>query len=462
MNTISIKKHAFLKLTIVLVLFILVLTISSGIEADFNFGPEGFKGRVEIILKDPSGAAAAGNLITLGHIDELKKEYSDKGVCYSSMMETTARSGNSFRSVKAVLTDYSYTNFMNMSMLKGAFFTRNVCYYGLNAAVISDELAYRLFASYDIIGNDIYLFKDQKFKIIGIYKNKKSIVSLLGYDGIEKVYLPFRSHPMAENLPVQTIAVEDGFLELEIFKAYSVEDYLNAELKVNTWAYKITDYYSAPAQITQFKSTLLFLIGLWAMILLLIKGSKLFIKSFAAIRRRLKDKYLLELLKSDKKAIIKLVLIAAGIFACIIAILMIIKFNPHIPDEYIPQDNIFDMGFYTEKIKSAIAVSNSSHNYIPSEFEIEFKNSLKLSVFLFACSLLLFISTVSRIRLVKLTGAPVLAILKRILISFICALILSLMTALLCGITYIFPARELLLITVFIILQQDLNWNTYI
>ncbi len=448
----KIKKHVLTKLISVLILLILTLCISSGIEAEFGSGPKGFTGRVEINERNSSGAAAAGtsSLITLRQIEQLKKADSYKEVCYSSTMDSMARSRNSFHPVKVVLTDYNYPDFMDMTMLKGAFFTMDVSRYGLDAAVISDELAYRMFASYDIIGNEIYLFNDQKYKIIGIYRNKNSIVSFLGYDGIEKVYVPFTSYPMAEYLPVQTVMVEGGYLDFESFKAHSVESFLSAALKVNTWAYKITDYYSAPALISQFKSALLLLIGLWTIVLLLIKGARLFIKGFTALKSQLKDKYLLELLKSEKIAIAKLVFIAAGTLACIFAILMMVKFKPYIPSEYIPQDNIFDVGFYSEKIKSAIAASNTSHGYVPSEFEIEYKNTLKLSVFFSACALLLFITMASIIRLVKLTGAPVLAILKRVLISFICALIISLIASSICGITFVFPARELLLITIYL------------
>ena len=92
----------------------LTLSISSGIEAGFNSCPEGFIGRVEINLRNNTPGTGDG-LITLKHIDELKRRYSDEGVSYFSTMNSPVWTDNSFQSAKIILTEYNHINFINIT-----------------------------------------------------------------------------------------------------------------------------------------------------------------------------------------------------------------------------------------------------------------------------------------------------------------------------------------------------------
>ena len=393
-----------------------------------------------------------------------------EGVMYFRDLEKIAGSGNEIEisalsevdslaagysklcPVRVVMTRHNYEDFSDIRIVKGSFLTQQQCTNARNVVVISEELAFRLFSSYNIIGNQIELFNGEKYKIAGIYKKKSSIISFLGFDGADRVYVPFESYNKLDTTPVKTLLIRYKGLEALKFKEYTIQYLLFQKDGIDTSAYRTTDYYTAPAALAQYKTVFIFLIGVWSVYMLLAMLVRYLRKNYCTFRDRLKDMYFLEMLKTEKPLIIRILLVIIITLAIITGIYSMIRFKLNIPPQYIPQDNIFEFRFYMNTIKQAISAENSSYGYVPTVFETDFKNTLLLCIFSVICSVVLFISTVAGIRLLKIADQPVYTLLKGIFIALAVGILLSITFVCIMGLRFVFPVKELIVTGVFCII----------
>lgn len=460
MDTGAIEKHVLYKLFLILFLFFFTIIIVESLESTFLYCSGKYIGRIEINL-DENAADNGQGRITTANIGGLTDAFGkDATAAYISEMGSVAQHNDSIHPVKMVLSGYNYADFSGLEIVKGTFFSADSCKYGQSVAVISEKLAQELFSSYDILGEEFDL-AGQKYKVTGIYKNKSSIISLLGSDGAERVYIPYESLNQPEGAVIKTVMLNDNDIRKHTFRVNEMENILKKSMTVDLAAYKITDYYNAETIVSQFKGLLIFIIGFCLLCYLAAWLFRYFGKVFLFLKNKTCDMYFLEALKAQKWFVLKSILISAFVIGGMTVLWYAMKFRLYIPSEFVPQDNIFDIGFYAGKIKEAITSHNASLGYLPSQYETDFSNVLGLSVFLMVCLAVEFLLIISCLKLAKLTGRPLLTLLKGFAPAFFSGLVIAFAVVSSLGLKFVFPLKDIIILITFIFISvsRDMELN---
>lgn len=360
---------------------------------------------------------------------------------------------------KVVMTDENYINFFPyMTMRKGTFLDADMLRDRVKAAVVSSELAQKLYMTDNIIGNTLIL-GDGKYKIIGVYEADIGILSDLTDDGYEKIYIPYTSfetdksidHMMANGLKYKYGAV------------FSFEELINRALKRNaTYNYAMRDYKKYGVVIAQIEGVLILLFGL-VCIYLLIRNIAVFLGQRAAFYRlKLRDSYMKEMIRRNILSIVSDLAIIFAFAGILFAILSIVRFEFYVPSEYLPGDNIFDIGFYVERIKTVIRESNSliKVNYAP--FDALLQSTLKVALILATFIVVGFVDLILSLGIAKSVQMPKVKLAICSTASMVLGLVAGYLAVLFMGLSYSLPAEFIVLILCFyfsLILQFNKSYT---
>ena len=457
----AIEKHALHKIFFILFLFFFTIIIAESLESTFPHYNGKYTGRIEINLDENAADNDPGRTtntsrgrITSENIGRLTEALGkDTTVAYITGMDSVAQHNDSIYPVKILLSGYNYMDFSGLEMVKGMFFSADSCKYGQNVAVISEKSAQELFSSYDILGGEFDL-AGQKYKVMGIYKNRNSIISLLGSDGAERVYIPFESLNQPEGTAIKTVMLNDNVIREHAFRTNEMASILKKSMTIDLTAYKITDYYNAETILSQFKGLLIFIIGLCLLCFLAAWLLRYLGKCYLFLKNKTHEMYFTEVIKAEKWFVVKSILILAIVISGMTLLWSAMKFRLYIPSEFVPQDNIFDIGFYAGRIKDAIELHNASSGYTPSQFEMDFNNVLKSSIILAICLAVEFLLIISGLKLARLTDRPLLTLLKGFVSAFLAALTIALAVASILGLNFIFPIKDIIICTAFMLVFE--------
>ncbi len=389
--------------------------------------------------------------LRLSSIADVKSGLVKCDMSYVRELETFVQANNKIYPIKACLTNSSFTLFSGISVVKGCFINEASSETGLNCAVISEALSQKLFGTYDVIGCRFELFNEQ-YKVTGLYRNKKSLISFLSSDGTDRVYIPYKSHAAFKDITPKTVFLRYQGIETLKFRQINIRNLFKTEDRI----YKINDYYE-PDILTLLQKLFVFIIGTLAVFLI---GRRLIVfcrSGFDHIKSCLKKVYIKEMLKNEKFFILKYLLCLPGSMALIVIIFILIRFKANIPVEYIPYDNIFDLGFYMEKLKSLVYHANLSAGYIPSYSETCYNNALKLKSILLALSVVSFLITVTYIKILNITKCRGKDLVYIFTLPVAAALILSLLFSAAAGTVFCLPIKEIGVIYIYIFIRLFLS-----
>lgn len=442
-------KFACNKIVLSLTFLLFLLIASNCLTASFHSFSGGYTGRMEINLYE-SGSKSGDGLIGLNNINTLTDEY--KIVSFSSRADIYVRSSNAILPARAELTDSNYQMFSGIRITRGTYFSEDAFNNGRNVTVISEQMAAKLFMNSDAVGNEVELF-GEKYMIVGVYSESFSIISLLGFDGRDRVYIPFTSIEQAHTLPIETVYINDEFIEKERFREKELTDNLKLMMKLNTARYKITDYYDTPVKLSQWASIAIFFVTVVCICLLARMAISYIRINMVYIKKRMNDMYPGEFLMSEMPYII--FLLAGIILLASFAAFVYFSARPAImiPSRFIPQDNIFDFGFYTDIIKEIIREFNSLEGYVPTQLEKHCRGILILNSLILAAAVPIFLSMTSGIKLLKLAGGSVSMLVKIVVISCIFAVVSSALFSLPGGMVYDLPLKNIAVIVLFCALK---------
>lgn len=452
LDEVKIRRFASVKIVLSLTALMFLLTASYCVCAAFASFAGDYTKRVEVNLNGNAEASGAG-LIRLEDTTLLPDVFRNGAVSYSSRVDSYLKGGSYYMPIRAILTDSRYIKFSDAQITRGAYFSEDAYKSGRNVAVISENLAARLFTSLNAIGNEIELF-NEKYTIVGLYREACSIVSLLGLDGVERVYVPFTSRAASGTLPIETLYISDDYVRDDRFRENYVRGNLERWLGLDTRMYRITDFYDTTVMLTQFEDIFIFFIAIWCICILGGFAAAHIRKNAEHIKSCMKDKYPGEFLKAKKLYVFGLLSGFMLLIASMAVIFLVARPHIYIPVEYIPQENIFDLSFYAGRIKSAIIASNSTYGYVPTPLEKYYGSAQIINALILACAVPLFFSAVSGLKLMKAAGSKGLELLKAVIISCVSAFVLSALFSLIGGVGLAFPLKNLAVILVFVFLKS--------
>lgn len=293
--------------------------------------------------------------------------------------------------IKLTLTNSSYNKLVPLNMMYGAYFyVDDVPEYN-RVAVISSELAVRLFQTYDAVGKTVHI-DDTEYIVCGVYLDDKSLLRSVLSDGSEQVYVPYKGIVGYEKQPIKRLYL---YSENSVFPeglVEKVEVITNSNLRYNS----VSNYTETSLLLKQSFKVSLFIC---AVILISIMYSfivKWIKKAMIQIHGGMESLH-------SKKSFIISILICFLIALLMGIIFWLVKFDLFIPASILPYDNIFDFKFYFETISNNIQTINSYEifdfywNYSIASLLISALNSIITCVLFFAFAL----NTMSVIKEIK-------------------------------------------------------------
>jgi len=123
-------------------------------------------------------------------------------------------------------------------------------------------------------------------------------------------------------------------------------------------------------------------------------------------RHKLGDLYIKEMVRRNILPLVLDLLIVFGFAGILVLIWRLVKFEFYVPSGYLPPDNVFDIGFYIEKIKEMIRQSNSQIkvNYMP--FAAMLQSTLRIAWILTAFIVAGFVDLILSLRIAKSAQMP--------------------------------------------------------
>lgn len=446
----KIIRHALNRIVLSFTLLLVLFIASSCISTSFALFSGDNTKRVELNL-DRSKNVDNAELITIDNIKAIFNRYGKGTVSFSSLVSSIIANGSVYLPAQVEMTGSSYMKFSDIRMTRGTYFSEDAYKNGRNVVVISEQIATKLFMGTDVVGNEVELM-GEAYRIVGIYKDKVSILSLMGSDGMDRVYVPYTSFSSAHIMPVETIFINDDALREERFRENVLSNYLKKRMHIDASLYKVIDYYNTPVELRQMADVFVFFIAIlcifivFRFIMIYLKKNSVYIKNC------LRDKYLAQFLRTK---VVYICIFSFGIVLLVMlvyGILYVARPNVYIPDKFIPQENIFDLGFYMDIVKSMIYASNSTYGYVPTQLENYFANAQLLSTLLLICVIPALFSLVSGMKLLKLANSSSKFFAKAFMLSCIFAIALTELLSFVSGLSLAFSIKNLAIIFLFYIL----------
>lgn len=310
---------------------------------------------------------------TLEDINELS-EYS---ITFTAAFSAETANGTA----NIIGTNSAYINFNDLKFSSGSFFGKTADIDGEKVAVIDEKLAWNEFGSIKAVGNTLEI-SGEKFKILGVISEDKSIAGLLSGSGLPNAFIPVKALPELEKTAkINSLQIQNNDTTLSGQNLSTASNILNTVSKAPE-DYYISDLNIKRVIIEQKPRIIVFFIGLVCIFTILItiinkaKGILFFIKN------KVKTDYIINILRDHKKIIIFRLFELPLLLAVIILILGIIKFDIYIPPEFLPK-KLIDFNFYWDLFKKSIEEGNLNRGYIPSLTEIKLNSILLLSNRLF-------------------------------------------------------------------------------
>ncbi|NLM60428.1 MAG: ABC transporter permease [Clostridium sp.] len=302
-------------------------------------------GRIEVSIKSEYKESNIINSKLLSYDDmlELKNKVKEDSLLFYSETDAYISNFNKTKNinVQLVLSDEDILDSMGAAIIKGSPIYERVSERGDKVAVISDDLANRLFMSLNAVGEKVYI-NNEEFRIIGVFGQQDSIYKNLVWNGKDKVLVPFRSYPDYKSKPIHTIILRDSQYENLIFRVDRFWETVNGIKEVDTSKYYAEDFYYSDSVINQLYKTVLLFPGVLVIAVLLLILIKYYKLRYLKLRTIMKKAYISEIMKRSKRRILFDLVIFILAILVLYFLLQNIVFIPNFPDEVITDIISFD------------------------------------------------------------------------------------------------------------------------
>lgn len=315
--------------------------------------------------------------ITFDELSRVKDNYKD--IKFSGCKEIAASVTNKYGvspqkeikteqkiKTKIVLTDENYFDLYPFEMIRGGKLDFLTVKSGSKAAIVSDVLANSLFKSVDVIGSTLNV-GNSKYRIVGVYKENKSLLYSAAEDGYERIYIPYTSY-FDQNKKGKSFLDIMATRETKKYDEKAINNKLSEVLNDKFSLYKSVNYTVSKQIVLQNIKILYFIIGVIVIIFLIRMIVKFTYEINLFLKEKMKSNYLKGALANNKK---EFLIFVGKILICILGIVFvfdIVKFNLVIETQYLPSDNIFDISFYRNTIISNIQLNNANENGISNVY----------------------------------------------------------------------------------------------
>jgi putative ABC transport system permease protein len=343
-----------------------------------------------IVLKSDMKA----NKLTFNEIDMDKDSDPQLKITgYTEVIEAVKNKFNvDYGNSKIVLSDENLPLIYPMKLIKGSYFQINSASNNKDVAVISDVFSNKLFKSIDVIGNSLNIL-GKSFEIVGVYKENTSMLYQASSDGYERVYIPYSSYNK-DKAYIDVLTVKDSTTtdkELIMNELSSVTG--NKIYYYNSYDYSLNKFI-----IFQIIDFTIFVLGLISIIYILKLVKYNVFEMIKLSKKNLQKYYLFEFIAKEKKVLSKLLLYLIIYISAIGVIINSIKFKIIISDQYIPDNNIFDIEFYKQTLIQHMQAINVFINGMNTMLVMLIENAKKLQWILLVFQLLIMVYVIKNFK----------------------------------------------------------------
>ncbi|KRE82529.1 hypothetical protein ASG89_14845 [Paenibacillus sp. Soil766] len=417
---------------------VLLLLASSGLIASVVNEWEqtnGSYGMGQITVNvDPSAARASPAGLSLKEAELLTKKWAPLPLAYAAREQTRAVYGAARLNTDAFGVSEAYTDFNQIKPLAGASFAQNSVDEHSRVALVSAAVAQQLFRANQVVGKTIELF-GVGFTVIGVFEDEGSLLRQMSDDGSPNVLIPvttlFDIQPEAK---IETIhmagkpsAVAGG--ESQVNEALSSIGSMPSQ-------YRIVNHELAHTRMAQWRLVQWFVCGMIAIFMLVRLMMRQSTNIHGLLRRRMVRDNWSDALIHERWPLMLSTLAVLSMAASIIALWKGIRFHLYIPLEWVPEQ-IIDLSFYTEKLRSLWQQEAAQIGYVPSPQELLIDAANRLTARLFIGGMLFGLPLfLLGVRLWVLEQVPVYAQLQRVFMYVPVAAVLIFAMAEWAGLSY--------------------------
>lgn len=271
--------------------------------------------------------------IEVSYFDKISKRVRTKHYSFTSETEEVLLKGYE---VVPTYTTCDYFTILN-EPLNGLRFTEADQKDLKKKVIISDTLALKLYFNTDAVGKTLIL-NDEEYTVCGIFEDSKNLIDKFAKDGKERIYIPYTLAENHASLPVHTIVYDTRTASAGIIE------------QMNTPQYHFTSLSEKAKVISCIKHVVFLMIYILSAVVLMYLWYKICSKLLKEIGENLKKNYFFRSFLSIPLKYIAFMLTALGIPALLVFVFLKSDFSIFIVSKYIPYDNLFDIGYYFEKL----------------------------------------------------------------------------------------------------------------
>jgi hypothetical protein len=310
-------------------------------------------------------------VLTIDDIKRLKKELAVEAVscsAQSGLVSITAVNGANACPVNLMGIDYMYPLFSSLTFKAGGFITPRQEEEGTRAAVIDEELAWKLFRTSSAEGRTIYIY-DIPFTVTGVVKKEETLLHKLTEDGLPDVYIPVSVMlELDDTVRITLLQISTPQANTMDQNVTEVEAALR-KLGKDTSAYIIKDYNLKQALMKQKPLLLVFVLGVSAFLYLGAYVRELLEQLCGMISEGCRRDYFSRVLRSSLAELGKILLELLLLLVGVVYILKGISFNLYIPPDSIP-DELINISYYWELLKTNISEAIQNKGYVAPRSEL--------------------------------------------------------------------------------------------
>ena len=286
--------------------------------------------------------------LTFGTFERLDTFYTDDLSVYA---EFEPEQVERLSEVKPVLVNENFFSVFNIAV-DGSGITKQHVDDRLPAIVISDRAALRISLDGNVIGQKVKLY-DKAFIIVGKYKRPDEILSEISSDIDDRVYIPYTCYDGYAAVSVDSFAAPAG--------SYSEKNLPILGLNESDIHFYIKNDLAVRHDIVaHFPVLLLSILSIIIAVICINRLLKLTKSTFDKLRTEYENFHMKEVIRRNRGFIVLRLLGAVLLIGVPTALIILFPPKIIIPQNYVPYDNVFDVGHYIGVFKSQMQMYNSN------------------------------------------------------------------------------------------------------
>lgn len=269
----------------------------------------------------------------LAEIEKLFERITNKGIGFCSEGESTKFKGEL---LTPVLVNENLFSIYNTKISGDNISAENIMNKD-RVAIIGSQLALKLYFTTEAVGKKIDL-DGEIYTVCGVIDENESLINKLSEDGKQRVYIPYTTDESYKICSADIIAYDNSVHTAVLIEQMDLSQYYSVNLSEKS------------KTLVTFEHILYFSVFIGICVIALKIWRRFSKRLFNEIRENLGTNYFLKSLKSIPVKYILFVLVLIGIPALLLVIFNFCDFGIFISSKYIPNDNIFDVSHYINKI----------------------------------------------------------------------------------------------------------------